>query len=257
MAFTQTFTVTSPLATGKLVADAQWLLSGNNPWKTKFYTGKIDSQYGPLTAAAAHRAKYWLGYPKPDSNFGPLLYNFLTGQKSLPVAYSLRRKLRLSAATRAAATQTKGQKALAYAKTFLNYRETPNNLTIFGKWYGMDGNPWCAMFCSYVAHEVGSKFHYSYVPNVVADARSSRNGLFVTTQPKAGDFVCFDWDNNGEFDHIGIFDHWTDVNAGKFQTCEGNTLPPGGSGNQSNGGGVYAPVRGWKDGYRVVFVRWS
>ena len=35
------------------------------------------------------------------------------------------------------------------------YKEGANNNTIMGKWYGLNNQPWCAMFVSWCFNEVG------------------------------------------------------------------------------------------------------
>jgi hypothetical protein len=139
-------------------------------------------------------------------------------------------------------TSTVRAAALAKAKTFLGYAESPpgTNGNMFGAWYGMNFEPWCAMFVSY-CYELGSDqgsptfragSAYSYVPYVVSDAKAKKNGLAVTTGPQPGDLVCFDWDRDGVFDHIGLFEGWTGGRT--LQTVEGNTS----ASNDSNGGSV-------------------
>jgi CHAP domain len=64
---------------------------------------------------------------------------------------------------------------------------------------------------------------WSYVPAVVATARSGQNGLTVATDPQPGDLVCYDWDGSnfhGSNNHIGMFEERTGPNA--FRTIEGN-----------------------------------
>src|SRR5688572_23556920 len=102
MAFT-TLVLTSPHTTGQNVADAQWLLSKNNVFKGAYYTGPLDSVYGPLTAAGTQRGKFWLGYPDAEINtvFGEKFHNLLTGVNPLPLTYALRRKSRLAAQAKA------------------------------------------------------------------------------------------------------------------------------------------------------------
>jgi len=41
------------------------------------------------------------------------------------------------------------------AKKELNYQESANNNTKYGKWYGLNNNPWCAMFVSWVFDQAG------------------------------------------------------------------------------------------------------
>ena len=48
------------------------------------------------------------------------------------------------------------------------YKEGPNNDTIFGKWYGLNNQPWCAMFVSKCFDEAG-------IANLVA--ASSKKGF--------------------------------------------------------------------------------
>ena len=36
------------------------------------------------------------------------------------------------------------------AKSQIGYEEQPTNKTMYGKWYGLNGQPWCAMFVSWV-----------------------------------------------------------------------------------------------------------
>ena len=46
-------------------------------------------------------------------------------------------------------------RVLANAKRYVDmkYKEGPNNDTIFGEWYGLNHQPWCAMFVSKVFNE--------------------------------------------------------------------------------------------------------
>ena len=41
------------------------------------------------------------------------------------------------------------------AEEQLGTTEVPVNKTKYGKWYGLDGNPWCAMFVSWVYAQAG------------------------------------------------------------------------------------------------------
>jgi CHAP domain len=146
--------------------------------------------------------------------------------------------------------------ALDKARSFLGYLEQPagTNGNMFGAWYGMNYEPWCAMFVAYCFEHVangspsfaaGSR--YSYVPYVVSDARAGRNGLATTSDPIPGDLCCFDWQRDGIFDHIGIFE------AGEphdFDAIEGNTS----TSNQSNGGQVMRRARSSSQA-AIVFVR--
>ena len=50
---------------------------------------------------------------------------------------------------------TISQDVLAVAVRELGYRELGDNRNKFGAWYGMDYQPWCAMFVSYCFYTVG------------------------------------------------------------------------------------------------------
>ena len=53
---------------------------------------------------------------------------------------------------------TTAKDVLEKAKAYIDakYVETGDNMTIFGKWYGMNGQPWCAMFVSKCFDEAGA-----------------------------------------------------------------------------------------------------
>jgi len=151
---------------------------------------------------------------------------------------------------------TAAQARLSAAIAEIGTKESPpnSNQCPYSQWYGMIG-PWCAMFCTWAdqtgerptaSFKRGSK--YAYVPYVVQDARMGYNGLSITSEPKPGDLVCFDWDWNGEFDHIGLFEKW--VSADTFSAIEGNTS----NSDNSNGGEVMRRNRSrWSQD--TVFVR--
>jgi hypothetical protein len=156
-------------------------------------------------------------------------------------------------------TRTTRQRALAGAVSHLGDKEQPpdSNRTKYGKWYGIDGQPWCAMFVSYCfevdaggSPSFAKGESYAYVPYVVNDARNNRNGLSVTSQPVPGDLVCFDWGRDGTYDHIGLFEGWVTAAPGSFYAIEGNTSPS----NNSNGGEVMRRAR-QTTGQGTVFVR--
>jgi len=147
--------------------------------------------------------------------------------------------------------------ALGLARTFLGYVESPpgTNGNMFGAWYGMNYEPWCAMFVAYCfehAVDGGSPSfaagqRYSYCPYIYSDARSGLFGLSLVDEPMPGDLVLFDWEGGG-MDHVGM------VTAGSslgFDTIEGNTS----TGDNSNGGQVMERTRSVSQAYQVAFVR--
>lgn len=234
----KTYKTVSPPMRGDAVKTLQRRLAGANKWKENYHPGKIDGVFGETTAAAAYRAKHWMGYPpeKLIRTYGQMLDNFLTGKTKLPDAYADRRRARI----RQRGAIPLRQKALNEAKKHIGVKESPSgsNRVSFSIWYGIIG-PWCAMFTTWCYDRIGSKSHirgsrYAYVPYIVQDARRGANGLAVTNNPQPGDLVCFDWEHNGVSDHVGLFEHWTNRAKGEFQAIEGNT----GIGNDSNGGQV-------------------
>lgn len=222
----------SPHLRSPAVAELQTLLKAKG-----FYHGGIDHEFGILTSQAVYRAKYWLGYPKPDHVAGPVLTSYLKGTKT-PASYRVFRTLR----QRKAKQVSVGQRMLNEARTHLGTKESPpgSNRVLFSNWYGLIGS-WCAMFVSFCGVKFSKSFikghRYAYVPYVVADARAGRNNLVIVhvSQVRPGDLVCYDWpgESPGTADHIGFFESWI-ANGSTFHAIEGNTAV----GNDSNGGEV-------------------
>jgi hypothetical protein len=158
----------------------------------------------------------------------------------------------------AAAPETARQRALDGASRWIGYVEGPDNDSVFGSWYGANHQPYCAMAITYWYEvEAGGSnsftrgSRYAYVPYIVSDAAKLSYGLSVTSSPVPGDLVCFDWQGDGTFDHVGLFSAWTANTV--FETVEANTSPDS-QGSQSNGGGVYRRSRDTRD-QTTVFVR--
>lgn len=158
--------------------------------------------------------------------------------------------------------------ALKRAIGQLGLKEDPpeSNETPFGEWYGEDGVPWCAIFTTWAykhgaddlgkpcpsfqtVKEAGSNDRHDYVPYIVSDGRNGRYGFSITSSPKPGDLVCFDWNWNGEYDHVGLFEEWVDGTT-IFNAVEGNTSLS----NNSNGGEVMRRSRN-RNAQGTVFVR--
>jgi hypothetical protein len=155
--------------------------------------------------------------------------------------------------------ETTRMQAYQGSLSWLGTKESPpeSNRTVFGQWYGVDGQPWCAIFCSYCYEiEAGGSpsfdkgDNYAYVPYIVSDARNGRNGLSVTSSPVAGDMVCYDWGFDGTYDHVGLFEGWGEGSGSTFTAIEGNTSLD----NNSNGGEVMRRTRRVPD-QATVFVR--
>ena len=107
----------------------------------------------------------------------------------------------------------------------MGYREGRNNDNIFGDWYGIPNQPWCAMFVSYCMNKAG------VLPNVVKKFAScsigwnwfkskgqTRNRGYI---PQKGDIIFFDWnpEKGDGIDHVGIVNN---VNGEYIYALEGN-----------------------------------
>ena len=97
------------------------------------------------------------------------------------------------------------------------------------------------MFTSYCYSKAGSDYFrpghtYAYVPYMVRDAVAKVNGLSLTSNPRAGDLVVYDWNTDRVGDHVEMFSTWTKKNS-TFDSIGGNTSTSE-KGSQSNGGMV-------------------
>ena len=137
------------------------------------------------------------------------------------------------------------------AKAELGYQEGANNDTKYGKWYGLNNNPWCAMFVSWVFNQAG------LVKHIAASSKkgfascaagltwfTKKNKLVPIGQAQPGDIAFFQFDTDAEPDHVGIVIKNNPTR--KILVCiEGNTAS-GRVGSQANGDGVYKRKRPYK-----------
>jgi len=140
------------------------------------------------------------------------------------------------------------QEIVTRAKKEVGYKEGLNNDTKYGTWYGLNHQPWCAMFVSWI-------FSCAKLTNLIAqtpkgyascidfEAWARKKGLIVPINTiQSGDILLFDFDNNEKSEHTGLAIGSYDLKSHTVPTCEGNT---GGDhiGSQSNGDGVYLKFR--------------
>lgn len=119
----------------------------------------------------------------------------------------------------------------------IGYREGANNKNKYGEAYGTDNVSWCCQFVWWVFREAGASDLFGRKTASCTNLYRQHTAQEVPKKDlKRGDVVFFDWSGGGECEHVGIVDSWQD---GKLITIEGNT----GTGNQSNGDGVYAKLR--------------
>lgn len=136
---------------------------------------------------------------------------------------------------------------LNIAKKEVGYTESPpgSNRTKYGKWYGLDGNPWCMMFVMWCFQQLDA---LSILPMRSASCgqlmrKAQELGVWVGPQNiQPGDILIFDFPGNAvKTDHTGICESVMQ-NGGNVcgaYSIEGNT----GTGNDANGGAVMRRTR--------------
>ena len=130
---------------------------------------------------------------------------------------------------------------LAVARRELGYTESPagSNRTKYGKWFGLDGQPWCMMFVQWCFRQAGGQ---DLLPALTASCgalmrAAQAKGCWVTCGYQPGDVVIYDFPgNNVKTDHCGIV--VTAPNTG-IRAIEGNT----GAESDANGGQVQERTR--------------
>lgn len=136
------------------------------------------------------------------------------------------------------------------AQAEVGYTETGDNDTKYGKWYGMNNQPWCAMFVSWVYDKVG-------LSNAVAASTkkgfascdaglkwfAKKGKLVPVGQALPGDIVFFQFDTDAQPDHVGIVQK-NNTKLKRLVCIEGNTSADN-KGSQSNGGEVAIKKRSY------------
>lgn len=151
---------------------------------------------------------------------------------------------------------TKASDVVKVAVSQIGYKESPanSNKTKYGKVFGENGEPWCAIFLwwDFQTAKAGSLFPHNsnaaYAQDQIVSrcggswvmkkntSRSARKAYLA--QAKPGDVVCFDFGRMDAYrSHIGIVEK---VSGQNIICIEGNTSK---SGSQSNGGMVCRQVR--------------
>jgi hypothetical protein len=136
------------------------------------------------------------------------------------------------------------------AKSEIGTTEFANNDTKYGKWYGLNNQPWCAMFVSWCYDKagLGAKVSAQSGKGFASCAHGLKffaetNKLIPVGQAKAGDIAFFQFDKDAEPDHVGII-KFNNTALKYLQVIEGNTSADK-SGSQSNGEGVYLKRRSY------------
>ncbi len=129
---------------------------------------------------------------------------------------------------------------LAIAISQIGTKEQPanSNLTEYGRWYGLNGNPWCAMFVSWCADQAGcldKTGKFAYCPSWVNWAKDQGLWLDREEKPQPGDIVFYA--NAAEACHVGIVE--TRNGSESITAIEGNTSAR----SDDNGGAVMRRTR--------------
>jgi hypothetical protein len=135
------------------------------------------------------------------------------------------------------------------AKNEIGYQETGNNDTKYGKWYGLNNQPWCAMFVSWcfkeanLSHLIAASTKKGFASCDAGLKWFAKKGKIVPVgQAQPGDIAFFQFDDDAQADHVGIV---VKNDGKKFLWCiEGNTSGDT-KGSQSNGDGVYTKKRAY------------
>lgn len=134
------------------------------------------------------------------------------------------------------------ERVLAIARGELGNTEAPagSNRTKYGKWYGLDGQPWCMMFVQWCFRQAGA---LDLLPVKTASCgalmrAAKAAGLWVARDYRPGDVVIYDFSGKKTVtEHTGIVES---VTPSGVVSIEGNTSE---SGSQSNGGQVCRKIR--------------
>ena len=127
---------------------------------------------------------------------------------------------------------------LAIARAELGTKESPagSNQVKYASWYGLNGQPWCAMFVMWVFDRAGVALPVKTASCTALMNAAKKAGIWVSGSYRAGDVVIYDWGGDSVPDHCGIVESAETV---RVTAIEGNTAV----GNDSDGGEVMRRVR--------------
>ena len=123
------------------------------------------------------------------------------------------------------------QSQMGYQESRKNFRfaddgTTRKGYTRYGAWYGNEYGDWCAMFAAFCIRYAGIPAEQMPVNSGCAAwiSELKNAGMYVesqTKQPKSGDLVFFDLDQDGSADHVGIVEKVQE--SGTLKVVEGNS----------------------------------
>jgi hypothetical protein len=187
----------------------------------------LDGDYGPATEKRVTQYQAHHGL-QSDGEVGPQTWASLFHEPLPPKP-----------------KKTLGEKAFGAAVDLIGTMEVGGNNTgpmvsrIIKGNGGVGPEPWCGDFAAYCYRQAGAmqvqkpNRLWAYVPWM-----TRTYGVAPTSSPRRGDLVRFDWNGDGVYDHVGLFDRW--VSPVEFATVEGNTgKDPFVSDSTSGGDGVH------------------
>lgn len=144
------------------------------------------------------------------------------------------------------------EEIISFAKNEMGYVEKHSNLTKFGKWFGLDGQPWCGIFVSWCYSVAGCQLpKIGYLKGFAGVQTlfnyATKNNLFTDT-PQRGDIVIFKFGKT--WDHTGLF---VTLDSDKITTIDGNTAKIAKNKEQDrNGGEVAWKIRNMSDNVKFI-----
>ena len=141
----------------------------------------------------------------------------------------------------------RGNIIVEMAQKEIGIQENPpgSNKQKYGEWFGINGQPWCGMFVSYIYDKSGyllnlRDFLLGFCNCQRAYLEFMKNKEIVT-EPEPGDIVFYDFPPHERMEHCGIFIR--EINTQTFEAIEGNTTT-----EQCKKGGIVAlKAREYKD----------
>lgn len=132
---------------------------------------------------------------------------------------------------------TTAERVLAIVRAELGTTEAPagSNRTKYGRWYGLDGQPWCMMFVQWCFAQVGAaQLLPAHTASCGVLMRAAKQAdCWVTRGYQPGDVVIYDFSGKKAVtEHTGIVES---ITPSGVIAIEGNTSE---AGSQSNGGMV-------------------
>ena len=128
-------------------------------------------------------------------------------------------------------------KLLEIVRADIGYKESPanSNMTKYGAWYGLDGQPWCMMAIMYWFDKAGIEMPIR-TASCTAFMNAGRKTGRMVTDYQPGDIILFSFDGGTDADHVGVCESY---DGSMITTIDGNTSPT----NEANGGAVMRRTR--------------